>query len=294
MKYLIAALLLFTSIDAAQELNCTVTVNMDNVAPSQRHLLDGFSQAVTDYMNKNHFASDDWQGGQITCGLSIFLLTATSDGHFTAQVVVTSQRPVYHSSNNCLMLSINDNMWSFIYQKGQPFIPNQTTFDPLTSFLDYYAYMIIGYNEDSWDDFGGTPYFNKALSIDNTAITSSFSKGWIRSTGSYSRQALVEDLLNDKYRPYREAFFQYYYGIDFYANRNKAEGAKKIANALKIIYGLRDNIDFGSVVLRTFFDARSGEIVQYLKDYPDKNIFVMLKKIDPAHTAKYNSAMGIN
>ncbi len=294
MKYLMAAFLLFSSVVFAQELNCTVTVNMDNITPSSRHLLDGFSQAVSDYLNKNHFTSDNWVGGRINCGMSIFFLSATSDGNFSAQVVVTSQRPVYQSNKNCLMLSINDNMWSFTYQQGQAFILNQSTFDPLTSFLDYYAYIIIGYNEDSWEEFGGTPYFNKALNIDNLALTSSFSKGWVISSSSYSREGLVEGLLNDKYRPYREAFFQYYYGIDFYENRNKAEGAQKIANALKMIYGLRNSVDFGSVVLRTFFDARSGEIVQYLKNYPDKNIFVMLTKIDPAHTAKYDAAMGLN
>ena len=294
MKYLIAALILFSSVIYAQELNCTVTVNMDNVTPSNRHLLDGFSQAISDYMNKTHFASDSWQGGQITCGLSIFMLSATSDGKFTAQVVVTSQRPVYQSTKNSLMLSINDNMWSFTYQKGQAFISNQSTFDPLTSFLDYYAYLIMGYNEDSWEEYGGTPYFNKALNIDNLALTSSFSNGWAISSGSYSREGLVEDLLNDRYRPYREAFYQYYYGIDYYENRNKVEGAQKIVNALKMIYGLKDKIDFGSVVLRTFFDARSGEIVEYLKNYPDKSIFAMLKRIDPAHTSKYDQAMGVN
>ena len=191
------------------------------------------------------------------------------------------------------MLNVNDPNWSFNYQKGQSLYSNQSTFDPLSSFLDYYAYIIIGLNEDSWDEFGGTPYFNKAINISNLAASTSFSKGWIKNSGSYSRAALVEDLLNDKYRPFREAFYQYYYGIDYF-EKNKEKGQAKIVETIKMIATLKDKIDFASVLMRTFFDARSGEIVEYLKDYPDKDIFITLKKIDPSHTAKYNAAMGLN
>ena len=291
MKSLIVALLVFSSVAFSQELNCTVTVNMDNIPNSNRHLLDGFSQSVSNYMNKTRFSNSDWQNDKINCGLNIFMITATSDGKFTAQVVVTSQRPVYQTNKNSLMLSINDGQWSFAYQNGQGLFPDQSTFDPLTSFLDYYAYIIIGFNEDSWNEFGGTPYFNRAIGISNLAITSNYAKSWARNPGSYSKAGLIEDLLNDKYRPFREAFYQYYYGIDYY-EVNKLKGQEKIIQTIKMISSLKDKIDFASVLLKTFFDAHSGEIVEYLKDYPDKNIFLTLVQIDPSHIAKYNAAIG--
>ncbi len=46
-----------------------------------------------------------------------------------------------------------------------------------------------------------------------------------------------------------------------------------------------------SVYVRTFFDAKFGEIVDLLKFYPDSEIFSKLKKIDPPHTAKYDAVM---
>ena len=290
MKFIIAVILAFSTIAFSQELNCKVSLNLDNIPISNRDLLSGFDRAVSDYMNKTRFSNSDWQNDRIDCGMNILILTASNDGNFSAQVVVTSQRPVYKSEKNLQVLRINDANWSFTYQKGQALVSNQSSFDPLASFLDYYADIIIGFNEDSWEEFGGTPYFNRAFNIDNLAISSNFSKGWSRS-GLYSRQALVEDILNDKYRPFREAYYQYYYGIDYYVNVDKKKGQKKIVETIQTIASLQNKIDLvGSIVLRTFFDANSGEIVNYLSDYSDKSIFQLLKKIDPQHTAKYDAA----
>ncbi len=291
MKKILLLVVLLSTISFSQELNCTVTVNMDNLTNASRDLLSDFKRAISDYMNKTRFTSEDWEGDKITCSLNILFLTGTTDFNYTAQVVVTSQRPVYNSEKNTLMLSINDPTWAFIYQKGQSLFSNQNTFDPLTGFLDYYANVIIGFDVESDEEFGGTPFFNKALNIVNMATSSTFSKGWIRTGGGYNRQALVEDLLSDKYRPFRQAFFQYYYGIDIFPI-NKKIGQQKIVYLINTIYSMRDKIDFLSILIKTFFDARSGEIVQYLSDYPDKSIFTILKKIDPPHTAKYDAAMG--
>jgi hypothetical protein len=295
MKLIAAALLFFSTVAFGQELNCSVTVNLANLSISQRPLVAGFDKAVNDYMNKTKFSNSDWQNDKIDCAMTILFLSATSDGSFSAQVIVTSSRAVYQSTKTLQMLRINDGSWQFTYQRGQGLIANQSSFDPLTSFLDYYANMIIGFNEDSWVEYGGTPYFNKAYKINNLAITSNFSKGWTRS-GIYSRQALAEDILDDKYHPFREAFYQYFYGIDYY--ENKKEDIKKaqdiIVGAINMIAALKNQIDFASVVLRTFFDANSGAIVNYLLTYPDKSIFKTLKQIDPSHTTQYDTAINSN
>jgi hypothetical protein len=246
-------------------------------------------------MNRTTFSNGNWQFDKISCSMTILMLTATNDGTFTAQVVVTSVRPVYQSSKNLQMLKINDGTWQFTYQKGQGLVSNLGSFDPLTSFMDYYANIIIGFNEDSWNNLGGTPYFNKAYKICNLASTSSYSSGWPRS-GLYSRQALVEDVLDNKFLPYRKAFYQFYYGIDYYENKpqdiNNAQTL--ILNAITTITGLGNQIDFSSPVLRTFFDANSGAIVSYLGTYPDKTIFKALKQIDPSHTSQYDAVINSN
>ena len=146
MKFIIAVILAFSTIAFSQELNCKVSLNLDNIPISNRDLLSGFDRAVSDYMNKTRFSNSDWQNDRIDCGMNILILTASNDGNFSAQVVVTSQRPVYKSEKNLQVLRINDANWSFTYQKGQALVSNQSSFDPLASFLDYYADIIIGFN----------------------------------------------------------------------------------------------------------------------------------------------------
>ncbi len=293
MRKILFFIIFISAIASSQELNCNVSINMDNLTNTSRDLLSDFKRAVSDYMNKTKFSSDEWQGDKISCSLNILFLSASANFSYTAQVVVSSQRPVYRSEKNTLMLSINDPTWSFTYQKGQPLYSNKNNFDPITGFLDYYANVIIGFEMESDVEFGGTPFFNKALNIVNMATVSTYSKGWGLGGSGYNRESLVEDMLSDKLRPFRQAFYQYYYGIDIFAI-NKKIGQEKIVYLINTIYSLRDKVDFLSIPIKTFFDARSGEITQYLSDYPDKNIFNILKKIDPSNTAKYNAALGLS
>jgi Domain of unknown function (DUF4835) len=292
MKKFLFLIFIFSVINFAQELNCTVTVNTDNIAVSDKDKLSGFQQMISDYLNKTAF-TDDWSGPKITCSITILILTVSSDINFTAQAVVTSQRPIYKTSDNSLMLAINDNNWSFSYTKGQVLYANQSTYDPIRSFLDFYANVIIGFDMDSWTRLGGTPYFTKAFNVANIAASSS-SNGWTTSSSSsYSRKGLVEDLLNDKYRSFRDALYDYYYGIDVYSI-NKSIGQQKIVTLVNTLNQLRDKIDLNGPLMRVFFDAKSGELSQKLSTYPDKEIVTELKKIDPAHISKYDAILDAN
>lgn len=289
MRKVLFLLLVIPFFAIAQELNCTVTLNTNNIAASDRSKLDGFQQAVSDYLNKTAF-TNNWSGYKITCSMNILIRTVSGDNSFTAQAVVSSQRPIYKSSDNSLVLKINDNNWSFTYNKGQSFYADQNTFNSLTSFLDFYADIIIGFDMDTWERMGGTKYFNKAYNIVTLASSSSNSTGWTATSGSgYSRGGLVSDLLDEKYKPFREAIYDYYFGIDIYP-QNKSIGQQKIVSLINTLNQMRNKIDLSSPLMNVFFDAKSAEIAERLTSYPDKSIFIILRRIDPAHIARYNLA----
>jgi hypothetical protein len=293
MKLLSLVLFLFSSFLIGQELNCRVSVNLEGIPVVNRDLLRDFGDIIEDYMNKSRFLDDSWEGDKIDCSLSISIIGASSEVDYSAQVVVQSQRSVYKSDKNSLMLKILDDSWSFTYERGQPLIPNQTVYDPVTSFLDYYANIIIGFDKDSFEKFGGTSCFNKAFNIVNLGAVTRFSSGWENkgTTFSFSRRKLVEDLLNEKYRPFREAFFEYHYnGIDIIGEDRKA-GQKKIVNLISLLDSMRNKGDLNSVLIKVFFDAKNGEITEYLKDYPDNGIFKTLMKLDPPHASRYQNAI---
>jgi len=190
------------------------------------------------------------------------------------------------------MLTLNDNSWSFIYERGQSLYSNQSTFEPLTGFLDYYANIIIGYDMDSYYQLGGSPYFSKAFNIVNLGSSSGFSGGWQSSSPTtFSRWNLVSDLLNEKYRPFREAFYNYHYnGLDIFLE-NKGVALEQMINLVKTLEEMRTKVDMNTVLIKTFFDAKNGEISDYLRHANNPDLFLSLKKIDPVHASRYDEVI---
>ena len=272
----------------AQELNCVVTVNYESLPVANRERLVNFASVVEGYLNTARYTTDDY-ATKIDCAFSIFFLSAVGDFDYSAQVVVTSTRPVYRSDRNSPMLAINDGQWQFRYEPGQAMYSNQSTFDPLTSFLDYYALIIIGMDNDTFEPFGGSKSFLRAADISNLAATSSQNFGWLPSSSVYNRNGLVGDILKEQYSAFRGSIFDYHYGVDIF-NQNRTLGQQKIVELINILWTMyQQKGSINSVYVRTFFDAKNGEIIDLLKFYPDYEIFSKLKKIDPPHTSKYDA-----
>ena len=290
MKYTVLFLLFLSYTTFAQELNCRVEVNFQNLPVNNRELLVDFAGIIENYMNTTRYTNEDF-AQRIDCSMSIFFTGASSDIDYSAQIVVVSQRPIYKSTKNSPILTVNDGQWQFKYQKGQALYANQTSFDPLTSFLDYYALIIIGMDMDTFELSGGTVYFKRAQDIVNLGSNSGASLGWQSSSASYSRWGLVNDILSATYTFFRNSIFDYHYGIDIFS-QNKQLGQPKIAGLVNVLWIMYEKIgNINSVFVRTFFDAKHGELIDYLRDYPDPELFSKLKKIDPPHSSKYDAVM---
>jgi len=287
-------LIIFFALSAAgfaQELNCRAEVNYESLPVNNRELLADFANVIETYMNTIRFTTESWDGAKIDCSLTILFVSASGDVDYTAQIVVVSQRPVYQSTRNSLMLTINDASWSFRYERGQALYSGQSTFDGLTSFLEFYAMIIIGFDTDTFGEYGGTKYFQRAQDIVNLGATSGFSNGWLSSSSAYNRWGLVYDLLAEKYSKFRSTVFDYHYGVDIY-QQDKILGQQKIVSLIDNLYDMWQ-VEGGlhSVLLTTFFDAKYGEIIDLLRDYKDLTIFEKLKKIDPPHAARYEAVV---
>lgn len=291
MKRVLLFLFFIPAIFFSQELDATVTVNYEQLPTSAKEVLANFRLSVEDYLNKNKFTGGAWEGEPIKCNFNVFFSSSVDDMNYTAQVVVNSQRPIFNTQKSSLMLNIMDNNWSFYYEKNRPLYFNQNEFDPLTSFLDYYAYMIIGFDLDSFEPNGGTDYFDKAYQITLLGSTAGGTEGWELKSSSYNKRGLIENLLNEKFQQFRQDFFNYHYnGVDLFFEKKKF-AQENIAQIIQNLSDMSEKINMRSVLINVFFDAKSGEIVEYLRDYFDRTIFEKLKKIDPAHISKYNEML---
>jgi hypothetical protein len=291
MKKIVLIFLLVNSVNFSQELNCNVVVNYESLPMNNRELLRDFSSIVRDYMNITRFTNESWEGDKIDCTLNIFFLSSSSDVNYSAQIVVVSQRPVYQSTKNSLILTINDALWSFDYEVGRSMYSDFDSFDPLTSLLDFYALIIIGSDMDTWEEYGGSPYFKRAFDILNLASTTRFTNGWLPSSSAYNRHGLVSDLLNEKYSAVRSSIFDYHYGIDIFA-QNEQIGRGKIVGLINVLHSMyeRDGL-IKSVFVKSFFDAKYAEIIDHLRGYREETIFTKLKQVDPSHAGKYDAVM---
>ncbi|PKL87910.1 MAG: hypothetical protein CVV23_12965 [Ignavibacteriae bacterium HGW-Ignavibacteriae-2] len=274
-----------------QELEATVTVNYEQLTTAYKDKMVGFRQQIQDYLNNNQFTGEKWEWQKIKCNFNVFFTGGSNEVNYNAQVVVTSQRPIEGQQKSTLILSIMDNSWSFNYEPNQSMYFNQTDFDPLTSFLDYYAYIIIGFENESYEREGGTASFDKALNIAVKGSSSSSPDPWLNKSSGFNKRALVDDLLNASFMQFRHDFTDYHYnGIDLYY-QNKEKTYESMVKMIHNLEKLQKRINKRSVLLTVFFDAKNGEFVDYLKNYEDKSIFNILQKIDVGHTTKYLEAM---
>jgi hypothetical protein len=241
MKKIILIILFASTLTFSQELNCEVVVNYEGLQMNNRDLLRDFASVVKDYMNVTRFTNLSWEGDKIDCTLNIFFSSASSDVSYSAQIVVVSQRPVYQSTKNSPILTVNDGIWSFNYEVGQSMYADFDSFDPLTSLLDFYALLIIGFDIDTWEEYGGSPYFKRAFDILNRASTTRFTSGWLPSSSAYNRHGMVSDLLNEKYATFRSDIFDYHYGIDIFA-QNREIGMAKIAELVNDLHTMYERL----------------------------------------------------
>ncbi|MFA7229294.1 MAG: DUF4835 family protein, partial [Melioribacteraceae bacterium] len=224
-KFIIAIfIILMPVLTPAQELDATVTITVEQLPTASRERLDNFANQVRDYLNNAKFTRKPWEGEPIKCSFDIFFTASGDETTYSAQLVVTSQRPIQGTKLSSLMMSVMDNAWSFRYEKNQAMYFNQTDFDPLTSLLDYYAYLIIGFDFDSFGPLEGTEYFQKALDIVVKGASSQFSKGWQLESNAYNRRALIDNLLNAKYQLFRQDYFDYHYnGLDLFYSKDQKQ-----------------------------------------------------------------------
>jgi hypothetical protein len=291
--------ILFASIIIAfpvrsQELDPTVDVNLQNMSSDVKDRLTNFKQDVTDYLTRTRFTDEDVVNDvkgkpyKIKCNFQIFFTATTGFDSYEAQVVVIAQRNVYRTQNYTTILRIKDESWAFNYTRGQSFYHDELRFNPLTSFLDYYAYMIIGMDDDSWELNLGTKRFQKAQDVVNLAVASNSTKGWTDITSAKAtRSSYPAELLNSKYDNFRKAFWIYHFaGIDS-LQYDKRQALDRMAQAIDMIGKVKKN-EVRSFIIKAFFDAKYQEIAQTMVDYYDKMIYRRLDDIDPDHVSTYD------
>jgi len=289
-NYLIVLIMLASTSIFGQELDAKVQINTEQLQSRYRENLEVFKFQLEEYLNNTKFSNTNWEWPRIQCSFNLFFTSASDDVNYSAQVVINSTRPVEGSENRSLMLNVMDNKWNFQYEKNQSLYFNPNDFDPLTSFLDFYALVIIGLDADSYEAFGGTPFYQEAMRIAIMGGTTGYADSWGTSSSTYNKRGFIEDATSASFQQFRQDIFDYHYnGLDVFY-REPQTTFNSITKLVDNLVKLKKATNRRSPFINSFFDSKSGEIISYLKQFDDRSIFTKLQKVDPAHTTKYIEA----
>jgi hypothetical protein len=278
----------------SQELSCKVTLNsIESIQSPQRDYLRNFSSDIERYLNNTRFTNEDLNEEKISCNIEITFKSGTNNNRYQANVVIASQRPVYVgneiSDRTTPILRIADN-WEFTYIPNQRMNHDEMIFDPLTGFLDFYAYLIIGYDLETYVPMSGNSCFQKALNIVRLAANSPEGNDWKQTSSVYSKFGISDELTNMKYDSFRSAFNNYHYdGIDLLTTEQK-KAQDNILNALESINDIQNRQGRTSVIIKQFFGAKSREIAEVFQTYPDRSVYDKLSNYDEEHRSTYQEA----
>ncbi len=295
-QILLCSIALFSlqATSVGQELNATVRVTAPRLQTVDPQVFKTMEAAIVDFMNNTKWSPDVWENEErIECAFQINILDELSDQAFSADIAFQALRPVYMSDYKTPLVSWVDKNVIITYEQYQPIQVDRDIFnDNLSSVLTYYAYLILGYDYDSFSEMGGDPYFRIAQNIINNIPPGvrDLDNGWSTINNRNNRFWIIENMLSPKMTEYRQAIYRYHrMSLDVMAT-DPAKGQSEMLAALNQVDKARSTYP-NTMVLRMFAVTKSDEIIEVFKaaDRTSKSrVMQIMRKLDGANANKYD------
>lgn len=294
-KIVMLAMGMFLSMLVAtgQELNCTFTINSDQVQGSNKSVFTTLQNSISEFINNRKWTELSFeQEEKIECTISMIVKKVEND-LFTAELQVQSRRPVYNASYTTTLLNFRDNDIVFSYKEFDvlEFNENMVTSN-LTAILTYYVYLILGYDMDTYSRLGGSPYFRAAEQLVASAQTLDM-PGWRAFESTRNRYALINNLNDEAFQKFRAYQYEYHrLGLDE-MTRNVVNARAKISDGLPLLREA-NRARPSAVIITTFLDAKTDEIINIFKKATEeekKSVIEVLTDVNPTQSERYETIM---
>lgn len=290
-KYCVAVMFgMACASSAAQELNCTVEVNAQKIEGGSKSVFQTLQEAITEYMNETAFSNATFANNEkIDCRLYLTVSEYTDD-RITGDLQVQLSRPVYNSTYTTTLFNFKDNRVSFEYREGEPIIFNETTVENnLTAILNYYAYLFLALDFDSFSPQGGQPFYERAASIVQAA-QSMGEIGWKAFEDPKNRSGVLTSFTAPATSAYRQMLYDYHRkGLDEMVT-SPDKGRAAITSSLSAIETIY-KADPMSAALSIFRDSKLDELVNVYSKSPQTErdlVYKLLQPIYPSENDRLN------
>lgn len=294
IKLLVSFCLFFTTVFVqAQELNCTVQINSDQVQGTNKSVFTTLQKSITEFVNNRKWTELTFANSErIECTMNIIVKKVEVDA-FTAEIQIQSRRTIYNSTYYSPLFNFKDNSFAFNYKEFDQLEMNENTITSnLTAVIAYYAYIIIGYDMDSFTRLGGTSAFQAAESIVNAAQGADLT-GWKAFESTRNRYALVNNLLDEAFKKYRNYFYEYHrLGLDEMTT-NATNARARIAAGLPLLREA-NRARPSAIIISSFLDAKNDELINILSKGSSKEkteAVEVLCDINPTATTRYEAIL---
>ena len=219
----------------AQELNARITINHSQIQGTDNAVFDELTQTLTQFVNDRQWTNLQFQKNErINCSFNITVTKYDKSSNlFTCKALIQASRTAYNSSYTTTILSNQDNDFNFEYAQFDQLQFNEEQVDnQLTALFAYYAYLIIGFNLDTYAPMGGEDVLQRCMNLANNSQNLNYT-GWKAFDNDRNRFAIINDYLDGAMKPFRQLQYDYYRtGMDEMA-ANAERGRINISTALE-------------------------------------------------------------
>ena len=268
--FIFISILMLASVADAQFYDVSVEISVDRMPEKERMDLKTLEQMIPYY-----FESHDWfentYGIEIQLKISMFPEAVSSSGFervFSSQFLI---------SNEFADQRFFEKGFKFVYNSNDPLMHSEMIHS-LSSAFDYYAYMFIAGELDTYDPLGGNNIYDKARDIVTRGQASERSSGW------KARMKDLDEIL--RLRDYRLVKYYYWLAIDKIDQENAKGAREAIGKMLEHMERMFD-INARERYTHVFLDVHARDIAEIIRDYGTPQQLSEIIEQDPDNEAIY-------
>ncbi|MEE9162816.1 MAG: DUF4835 family protein [Candidatus Neomarinimicrobiota bacterium] len=193
MKSLAFALVMLVTLLPAQFLEVTVQLDVEWLSERERQELQGIEEAIRQFYLHSPWDQDIEDLDMVLDMQLVFQSTIDigNEIYFQAQVLFNNRQDQRYFVRDA----------TFLYSTGRS-INLSPVFEPLASFLEFYAYVLIAGELDTYEILAGSPYYTRASNLAIRGVNDPYvGRGW------GSRDELVRRLTADQDIRRAKAYF---------------------------------------------------------------------------------------